>query len=359
MHQEHGLQFRGYVPLLMELLEDADGMVRDAAKSTVIELFRFAPLNPQFTTTANFCFSRNAPNAAKSDLKRQLKTYKVRPAIEQAIVKALAPPTARSETPSAAAPPPARSNLAASVSSIGSERPVTPAVGEPAADPVEPQYVNTNRELDDIFRGMTWDFDGRESEHNWQKREQAMGTLRRLNAGNAASDFHDAFLTGLRAMLDGIIKALTSLRTSLSKEACALVEEIALTLGPAMEPMVELLMQTLVKMTAATKKIASQMANNTVDTIISRVSYTPRLMQHIWNACQDKNIQPRLYVTGWVKTMLKKAPGHKNHIEHTGGVDLIEKCIKKGLADANPGVREKSRSTYWAFWAVWQTRADA
>ena len=40
MHQEHGLQFRAYVPTLMELLEDADGMVRDVAKSTVIELFK-------------------------------------------------------------------------------------------------------------------------------------------------------------------------------------------------------------------------------------------------------------------------------------------------------------------------------
>ncbi|KAG7104018.1 Protein stu-1 like protein [Verticillium longisporum] len=41
MHQEQGLQFRGYVPTLMDLLEDADGMVRDVAKATVIELFRF------------------------------------------------------------------------------------------------------------------------------------------------------------------------------------------------------------------------------------------------------------------------------------------------------------------------------
>jgi CLIP-associating protein 1/2 len=40
-HQEQGLQFRSYVPLLMEMLEDADGMVRDAAKNTVIELFRY------------------------------------------------------------------------------------------------------------------------------------------------------------------------------------------------------------------------------------------------------------------------------------------------------------------------------
>ncbi|KAJ2963202.1 hypothetical protein NQ176_g10875 [Zarea fungicola] len=343
MHQEHGLQFRTYVPLLMELLEDADGMVRDAAKHTVIELFR------------------NAPNTAKSDLKRQLKNYKVRPAIEQAIVKELAPGGVRSETPSAPAPPTttSRPHLAASVSSISVERPITPAVTESQSDPVEPQYVNTNRELDDVFKSMAWEYEGRETEQNWQKREQGMTTLRRLNAGNAASDFHDTFLNGLRGMLEGILKSLTSLRTSLSKEACALIEDIALTFGPAMEPMAELLMQALLKMTAATKKITSQMACTTIDTLFSRLSYTPRLMQHIWGACQDKNVQPRLYTSIWLKTLIRKVEGNKHHIEHTGGVDLMEKCLKKGLADANPGVREKMRATFWTFWAVWPARADA
>ncbi len=37
------MQFRAYVPTLMELLEDADGMVREVAKTTVIELFRYIP----------------------------------------------------------------------------------------------------------------------------------------------------------------------------------------------------------------------------------------------------------------------------------------------------------------------------
>lgn len=40
MHLDHGLPFRGYVPTLMDLLEDADGMVREVAKSTVIGLFK-------------------------------------------------------------------------------------------------------------------------------------------------------------------------------------------------------------------------------------------------------------------------------------------------------------------------------
>lgn len=41
MHEEYGLQFRSFVPNLMELLEDADGMVRDCARNTVIELFKY------------------------------------------------------------------------------------------------------------------------------------------------------------------------------------------------------------------------------------------------------------------------------------------------------------------------------
>ncbi|KAF4457176.1 Protein STU1 [Fusarium austroafricanum] len=338
MHKENGLPFRGYVPVLMELLEDADGMVRDAAKNTVIELFR------------------SAPNAAKSDLKRQLKNFKVRPAIEQAIVRELAPTSDRPKTPAEVAPAP-RPALSASTSSVV-DRPITPGI-ETKPETLEPLYVNTNRELDDIFKEMAWFFEGKETEQNWLKREDGVHRLRRLNVGNVATDFPDTFLAGLKSMLDGIIKTITSLRTSLCKEGCGLIQEIANTFGPAMDPLVELLMQTFVKLAAGTKKISSQLANVTVDTILSKVSYTPRLMQHIWLACQDKNVAPRTYATGWLKTILKKEASHKHHVEHTGGVELIEKCLKKGLADANPAVREKMRSTFWAFWGIWPAKADA
>lgn len=344
-HKEQGLQFRSYVPLLMDLLEDADGMVRDAARSTVVELFK------------------NAPNAAKSDLKRQLKNFKVRPAIEQSIVKSLGAPSGRPQTPAADAPAPApapaptRSGLAASTSSAVSERPVTPALDR--SEPIEPQYVNTNRELDDIFRGMAWFFEGKETEQNWVQREQSMATLRKLNAGNVPSDFPDSFIAGLKSMLDGIIKAIISLRTSMCKEACGLVQDVAMTFGPGMDPLVELLMQTFIKLAAGTKKISSQLANQTVDIMISRVSYNQRIMQHMLAACQDKNVQPRTYVSGWLKTILKKESAHKSHLEHSGGLDVIEKCIRKGLGDANPAVREQTRSTFWVYWGIWPQRADA
>ncbi|KAI1807620.1 ARM repeat-containing protein [Daldinia bambusicola] len=344
MHKDHGLQFRAYVPTLMELLEDADGMIRDAAKTTVIELFR------------------DAPNGAKSDLKKQLKNFKVRPAIEQAIVKELAPTSTSTRADPESRPASAmqvRQNLAASVSSLGSERPVTPMMPEAKADSVEPSYVNTQRELEDLFRDMHPWFESKETEQNWLKREESITKLRRLIAGNVPSDFPDAFIAGCRALLDGILKAANSLRTSLSKEGCALVQDLANTFGPGIDPMVELLMQTFIKLCAATKKISSQLANASVDIIIGRVTYNARIMQHVWGACQDKNVQPRLYATGWLKTLLKKEAHHKNHLEHGGGLDLIEKCIKKGLNDPNPGVREKMRSTYWAYAPIWPARAEA
>lgn len=343
MHQEQGLQFRTYVPRLMELLEDADASVREAAKTTVIELFR------------------SATGTAKADLKKQLENFKVRPAIKQAIVKELVPRTttpAPDETGPDEPAPAARQNLAASVSSLPSERPITPAP-DVRAELVEPSYLNTTRELEDMFREMQGYFDGRESEHNWMLREQSINKLRRLMAGNAVSDFHDPFLAGLRSLLDGIIKAVTSLRTSLSKEGCALVQDIAVNYGPGMDPMVELLMQACVKLSGATKKIASLQGNACVDAIIGRVTYTNRIMQHVAGACADKNVQPRLYATAWLKTLLTKEAHHKSHVEHSGGLDLIEKSIKKGLNDPNPGVREKMRGTFWTFYGIWPARAEA
>ena len=282
----------------------------------------------------------------------------MRPAIEQAIVKELAPRGARPETPAEAAAPAPRPVLSASTSSVGVDRPVTPGL-DTKAEVLDPLYVNTNRELDDIFKEMAWFFEGKETEQNWLKREESIMRLRRLNVGNASSDFPDTFLAGLRSMLDGIIKCIISLRTSVCKEGCSLVQEIAIKFGPAIDPMVELLMQTFIKLAAGTKKISSQLANACVDTILSKVTYTPRLMQHISMAATDKNVAPRTYATGWLKTILKKEAQHKAHVEHTGGVELIEKCLKKGLGDANPAVREKMRGAFWAFWAVWPQRADA
>lgn len=338
-HQESAMPFKNYVSALVALLEDADGMVRDTARNSVITLFQ------------------NASNAAKSDLKKQLKICNVRPTIVSAIVAHLGPVNSAEPGELITIEVPTRSVFANSVPSISSTRPLSQAP-EIKIDQVEPAYVNTQRELENTLQEMHPFFEGRESEQNWLKREQSCTMLRRLNAGNAPNDFHDSYIAGIKGLLDGILKAVNSLRTSLSKEGCNLVQEIAKTVETGLDPMVEILLQNLIKLCGGTKKISSQQGNVTVDIIISKVTYNTRILQHIWAACQDKNVQPRTYATGWLKTLLKKEVHHKNYIEHAGGLDIVEKCIRKGLADANPSVRENMRSTYWVFASMWPLRAE-
>lgn len=223
---------------------------------------------------------------------------------------------------------------------------------------IEPLDVDSNRDIDDMFRNMSYHFEGRESEQNWIPREKSVETLRKLVRGNAPHSFSQHFLAGIKNLLDGILKVANSLRTTLSTAGCLFIQDLARICGPGIDHMVEMLLQNMIKLCAGMKKISAQNANASVDIIIQNVTYVPRILQHIWFACQDKNTQPRQYATGWLKTLLNKQARHKSSIEHAGGLDVVEKCIKRGLADANPGVRESMRGTFWTFNQLWPDRAD-
>lgn len=254
--------------------------------------------------------------------------------------------------------PPRRDAVLSHSVSIESFPSVTPNPESAEGDKIESLYVNSHREFDDIVRGMLPDFEGKESEQNWMAREKHILTLRKLTKGNVPQEYQQHYLTGIKTLLDGILKAVNSLRTTLSASGCNLIQDIARTNGPAIDNIVEVLLQNMIKVCGALKKISAQNGNVTVDVIIGNVSYTSRIMQHLWAACQDKNVQPRLFVTGWIKTLIIKHGRYKSSIEHNGGLDLIEKCIKKGLGDANPSVRESMRGTFWTFARVWPDKAN-
>ena len=243
--------------------------------------------------------------------------------------------------------------------------PISEAAQEPILPPsqevtnIEPLYVSSQRELDDAFRSMQPHFEGRESEANWMARDNSVLKLRRYLKGNAFKDYQTAFIGHIRHMLDCILKVVNSLRTTMSTNGCHLVQELAHTFGSAIDPMVEVLMQNMTKLCSATKNIAAQNGNATIDVLLNHVTYNVRLVQHIWQAVQDKNVQPRIFAAGWLKTLVRRQTHNKTHFEHTGGLELVEKSIKKGLSDANPKVRETMRGTFWAFAQVWEDKGDA
>lgn len=336
-----GFSFRSYTPYLMKMLEDADATVRETAKDVVVELFK------------------NAPDHAKADLKKELTRAGVRKAIATHIVSNLGLPGGGDLEPRAGAKTPHQeedeSGKAPSVAAGPSFMSTLPGT---ELEHLEPDYVNTNRELEEIFQDMIPAFDGKESEQNWLAREKNCLKIRKLARGNAFKDYQATFLAGVKGLLDGILKAVNSLRTTLSTSGCQLIKDLAIICGPGLDPMVEILLSNLIKVCANTKKITAQMGQVTTSIVLANVSYHPKILQHIWNACQDKNVQPRSFATGWVILMLEVHASHKGYLEHTGGLDTIEKCIKRGLADANPGVREGMRKAYWKFATIWPDRAE-
>lgn len=221
-----------------------------------------------------------------------------------------------------------------------------------------PMDIDSKRDLEDFFREIRPHFEGKETEDNWTLRERAIIKMKRLAMGNAPHRYRDTFIGGVRGLLDGILKAAISLRTSTSLAACHLIQEVAKVAGANLENGVEIILQTMVKACGNTKSIAAGNANVTVITIFEHVPYNARLLYHISAAVHDKIVRPRIYATVWLKTIIDRHAPHKGVIEHGEGLATIMKCIRDGLNDSSKDVRDSMRPTYWSFWLVWPGKAD-
>ena len=349
MHQDTAMPFKGYTSSIVARLEDADSNVREAGKTVLTELFA------------------NAPDRAKLDLKRQLKAHSVRYAIESQVLSQIGAPS--SSRPQTSGNAEGDTELAGSTRSLPAVDHATHSAETTTSDAaqaslqesdsVEPLYIHSQRELEELFRDMLPPFEGKETEQNWGPRDKTSTKIRRLLKGNAANEYHQTFMAGIKSVVEGILKVANSLRTTLATNGCMLVRDLARVLGPALDPHVEMILQSFIKMSAATKHIAAENGRITADAIFQNCSYHLRMIQHIWSAIQEKNVQQRQCAPEWLKTVLKRQASYKQHFESSGGLDLTEKCIKKGLDDANPKVREIMRVTYWTFAKSWPDKAGA
>ncbi|KAK4972910.1 suppressor of tub2 mutation [Elasticomyces elasticus] len=348
MHKDEAMPFKSYVGPMVARLEDADGTVREAAKAAIIELFS------------------NAPDRAKTDLKKQMKLHGVRLSIESQILAHLgSSTTSRPQTANAqdhhedlgasTRSMPGADHIAQFADSFNSEAAQPPPTETVSMDPL---FVHSHRELEDIYRDMLPYFEGKEDEHNWTLRDKSVFKIRRLLKGNAPNEYHQAFMAGIKSALDGILKVANSLRTTMATNGSQLVQEMARTLGPALDAQVEQLLQNFIKMSGVTKPIAAQHGRTTCEAIFQNCSYHTRMMQHLWNAAQDKNASARQCVPEWLKIILKRQAGYKQHFETSGGLELAEKTIKKGLDDPKPTVKENMRGAYWTFARTWPDKAE-
>ncbi|KAI0676880.1 clasp N terminal-domain-containing protein [Trametes maxima] len=378
---------RPYLPHLVDALEDTDGVVRECARQSVVELFT----GPAVT------------DAARADLKKELTKKGVRKTIVDGVLSKI---LSGGTTPSTPAPtsdagsengdgagatkeyvPPSIALMnrrptggAGSVPvsrtvSHGNAREMsrpasraatavlTPSGEGPSAagggSEVKPVYIASSRDLENEFASMLRPFEGKETEHNWAAREQAVQRVRGMLKGDVLERYADTFLHGLKnGFMEASLKTLASLRTTVAINTCALYSELSIALGPALDPFCDLLFTNLVRMANLTKKITAQTSQATVTTLIQHSAAHPKLvLPLLWNVLQDKAIQTRQYAIGHVKTYLEVHGTRAVHaIEGSGGIELLEKIVKKALGDANAGVRDNARQLFWIFQRIWAER---
>jgi CLIP-associating protein 1/2 len=217
--------------------------------------------------------------------------------------------------------------------------------------------MRSTKSLERTFQAMLPCFEGNESDQNWTQRQQSIDELRKLTKENIHREFPTAYLAGIKLLLDGIIKAAESLRTTLSANGCKLIKEIAVAIGQSLDaPMLEKLLPPMISLCGHTKTLNRKSGDEAVSAIVGNIPLTYRVLQHIAASANDKNFSTRMCTAGWLKIVIEK---NGRHCEQHGCLDPIDQCIRAGLQDAKLDVREPMRGTYWTFAQIWPDRAES
>ncbi|VVT58264.1 uncharacterized protein SAPINGB_P006119 [Magnusiomyces paraingens] len=200
-------------------------------------------------------------------------------------------------------------------------------------------------------------FEGKETEANWTKREAGVNKLRGLLRGNIAQETPDQYCLALKELSQGIIKAASSLRTVLSTSACQLIKESFMMLGSNLDSISDIYLSATIKFASLAKRITSSNGMMAASAIVAKSSYSVKAINLIQSSLGDKNAQPRLFAAKLIRLELFCHRTIKSIVDSTGGREIMERCIVKGLADANTGVREEMRLAFWAYNELWPTQA--
>ncbi|CAG8554968.1 2273_t:CDS:10 [Acaulospora morrowiae] len=350
--QNTDITLRQWVPYIVKLLEDPYEQVRETAKDMIVLLFRDAPAH------------------AKSDLKRELKDQSIRPGIVDYILSKVAGNQSPNDIQydrhfenhhtngGAELTEDDYSNGETENEEVSKPSEFISRQTNSADSDIGSLQVDSAKELEREFQNLLTPFQGKESEQNWSVRERGINRMRSLVRGDAFTDYPEAFINGLKISIDGILKSLLSLRTTLSLASAGLIRDLATHLGPAIDPFADNILADLIRMVSSTKKLVSQAAANTANDLLQRASYHHRLITQLWHAMEDKNIQVRSYAIGFVKTVIISHGDRRDVMERSGGAETLEKCVKKGLTDASPKVRETCREVFWAFYEIFPDRGE-
>ncbi|GMM34435.1 Stu1 protein [Saccharomycopsis crataegensis] len=228
------------------------------------------------------------------------------------------------------------------------------------------EFLDVNS-LINSTKGLEKDFEGRETEFNWSKREKHITKLRSMirsslfvNSNDNQKDFLMFFKDSL---IDGVNKAINSLRTTLSTKGCKFIKELfqIFNINNFDNSTIELIFKNIMKLTTTTKKINNNNANVVIYAMLNKIfglrSFNFKILNLIYDYSNEKNVSPRAFSSNWLSIIILKHPLNLNNFNDHGtfssssnesnAFKIVEKIIEKNLSDPSPLVRETSRKTFW------------
>ncbi|PWN20333.1 hypothetical protein BCV69DRAFT_312929 [Microstroma glucosiphilum] len=343
------LPIKAFLSPLVEILSDADPHCREAARATLVALFS------------------TASPAAKTDLKKELEAQNVRKALVDSIVREISSDDDEDLSGDGVATPVAAERAASSTShaapAAASSATTAPAPAATAAsdDNISPVHIFSRGDLERAFTALLPHFEGKETEHNWLQRENGIIKVRGMLKAGAFDKYDAAFVSGIKSLTDGVLKAVGSLRTTLAMQGTCLIAELAQRVGDSLaDSTLDAFVPALLKMAGYTKRLVANATQEAVKELFQTTSYRHRFLDLVWAGMQDKNITTRISMAEHLHTLLATHAEHRKHaLESHEGLATIEKFLQKGLADQNKDVRANSREAFYVYRHYWPARGHA
>ncbi|XP_067267910.1 CLIP-associating protein 2 isoform X31 [Chanodichthys erythropterus] len=359
------LSLSKFVPHLCSLTGDQNPQVREAAISTLVEVYRHVgekvrvDLNKRDLPSARlqailnrFDEVLNSGNMALSPSHDRSfddddSVDGSRPSSAQAAFKVPKVPKKPGDSASSSRRPSATAKT-------GASKEVAGAVDEEdfikAFTDVPTVQIYSSRDLEDNLNKIREVLS--DDKHDWDHRTSALKKIRSLLVAGATD--YDCFYQHLR-LLDGSFKlSAKDLRSQVVREACITVAYLSTLLGNKFDHGAEGIVPVLFNLIPNCAKVMATSGTAAIRIII-RHTHVPRLIPLIASNCTSKSVAVRRRCYEFLDLLLQEWQTHS--LERHAAV-LVE-SIKKGIRDADSEARVEARKAYCGLRAHFPGEAES
>uniref|UniRef100_A0A8D3CEA2 Cytoplasmic linker associated protein 1a n=1 Tax=Scophthalmus maximus TaxID=52904 RepID=A0A8D3CEA2_SCOMX len=356
-----GLTLSKIVPHICNLLGDPTSQVRDAAMSSLVEIYRHVGERVRMDLSKkglpqsrlNVIFSKfDEVQRSGNMISSSDKNFEDEDSMDGG---------RSSSSSSSKAPPSGRRTVMSSVRRPSSATTAKPTAKEVAAGAVDEEdfikafedvpsiQIYSNRELEDQLTKVREVLS--DEKHDWEHRVVALKKVRSIMLAGATE--YEGFPQQLRLLEAPLKLSAKDLRSQVVREACITLGHLSSILGNKFDHGAESVMPTLLNLVPNSAKIMATSGVVTIRLILRHTHY-PRLIPIITSNCTSKSVAVRRRCYEFLDLMLQE--WHTNTLERH--VAVLTETIKKGIHDADSEARSIARKCYWGFHGHYSREAE-